>query len=151
MCHKVESLRKQLADTQAQLEKEKKEYMFLMADFDNFRTDAIGFTPFCSRYLVNLLYINSTPSLMAIASDDSLIAWRERSKSSIIGNRPRMAFSPPFFMSSLFSLSVRLRKLSKSAMRNIYSFFSFSSSLTRRYMKRWLCSRLTIPTKKARW
>ena len=33
----VESLRKQLADTQAQLEKEKKEYMFLMADFDNFR------------------------------------------------------------------------------------------------------------------
>ena len=33
----LESLRKQLADTQAQLEKEKKEYMFLMADFDNFR------------------------------------------------------------------------------------------------------------------
>lgn len=33
----VEQLKKQLADTQAQLDKEKKEYLFLMADFDNFR------------------------------------------------------------------------------------------------------------------
>ena len=33
----VESLQQQLVDAQAALEKEKKEYMFLMAEFDNFR------------------------------------------------------------------------------------------------------------------
>lgn len=33
----TEALMKQLNDTKAQLEKEKKEYLFLMADFDNFR------------------------------------------------------------------------------------------------------------------
>ena len=33
----VEKLKAELADTKAQLEKEKKEYLFLMADFDNFR------------------------------------------------------------------------------------------------------------------
>lgn len=33
----VEKLRKELDDTKAQLEKEKKEYLFLMAEFDNFR------------------------------------------------------------------------------------------------------------------
>lgn len=33
----VNTLENQLADLQSQLEKEKKEYMFLMADFDNFR------------------------------------------------------------------------------------------------------------------
>ncbi len=33
----VELLKKELNDTKAQLEKEKKEYLFLMADFDNFR------------------------------------------------------------------------------------------------------------------
>lgn len=33
----VEKLRKELEDTKAQLEKEKKEYLFLMAEFDNFR------------------------------------------------------------------------------------------------------------------
>ena len=33
----VESLQQQLVDAQAVLEKEKKEYMFLMAEFDNFR------------------------------------------------------------------------------------------------------------------
>ncbi|MDE7426483.1 MAG: nucleotide exchange factor GrpE [Muribaculaceae bacterium] len=33
----VEKLREHLEQTQAALEKEKKEYMFLMADFDNFR------------------------------------------------------------------------------------------------------------------
>ncbi len=33
----VNTLENQLADVQAQLEKEKKEYMFLMAEFDNFR------------------------------------------------------------------------------------------------------------------
>ncbi|MDE6489895.1 MAG: nucleotide exchange factor GrpE [Muribaculaceae bacterium] len=32
-----ETLEKQFAETQAQLEKEKKEYLFLMAEFDNFR------------------------------------------------------------------------------------------------------------------
>lgn len=32
-----ESLKKQLEETTAQLEKEKKEYLFLMAEFDNFR------------------------------------------------------------------------------------------------------------------
>ncbi|MDE6397032.1 MAG: hypothetical protein K2K84_07160, partial [Muribaculaceae bacterium] len=31
------SLEKELEDTKAALEKEKKEYLFLMADFDNFR------------------------------------------------------------------------------------------------------------------
>ena len=34
---KEEALEKELADTKAQLEKEKKEYLFLMAEFDNFR------------------------------------------------------------------------------------------------------------------
>lgn len=33
----IETLRKQLLETQIALEKEKKEYMFLMAEFDNFR------------------------------------------------------------------------------------------------------------------
>lgn len=33
----VNTLENQLADAQSQLEKEKKEYMFLMAEFDNFR------------------------------------------------------------------------------------------------------------------
>ena len=33
----VELLQKELEETKAQLEKEKKEYMFLMAEFDNFR------------------------------------------------------------------------------------------------------------------
>lgn len=33
----IESLQKQLLETTAALEKEKKEYMFLMAEFDNFR------------------------------------------------------------------------------------------------------------------
>lgn len=33
----IEMLNKQLADIQAQVEKEKKEYLFLMAEFDNFR------------------------------------------------------------------------------------------------------------------
>jgi len=33
----TESLMKRLEETQAQLEKEKKEYLFLMAEFDNFR------------------------------------------------------------------------------------------------------------------
>lgn len=33
----TEALMKQLNDTKAQLEKEKKEYLFLMAEFDNFR------------------------------------------------------------------------------------------------------------------
>ena len=37
----LEAFRKQLADTQAALEKEKKEYLFLMADFDNFRKRTI--------------------------------------------------------------------------------------------------------------
>lgn len=35
--NEVEKLREHLEQTQAALEKEKKEYMFLMADFDNFR------------------------------------------------------------------------------------------------------------------
>lgn len=35
--NQIDDLKQQLADTQQQLEKEKKEYMFLMADFDNFR------------------------------------------------------------------------------------------------------------------
>lgn len=35
--NEMEALRQQLAEAQAALEKEKKEYMFLMADFDNFR------------------------------------------------------------------------------------------------------------------
>lgn len=33
----VDKLKKELEDTKAQLEKEKKEYLFLMAEFDNFR------------------------------------------------------------------------------------------------------------------
>lgn len=33
----TDTLEKQLADTQVQLDKEKKEYLFLMAEFDNFR------------------------------------------------------------------------------------------------------------------
>lgn len=33
----IDTLNKQLADAQAQVEKEKKEYLFLMAEFDNFR------------------------------------------------------------------------------------------------------------------
>ncbi len=33
----TEALKKELEETRAQLEKEKKEYLFLMADFDNFR------------------------------------------------------------------------------------------------------------------
>lgn len=33
----VDTLKKELDDTKSQLEKEKKEYLFLMADFDNFR------------------------------------------------------------------------------------------------------------------
>lgn len=35
--NEADALRKELDDTKAQLEKEKKEYLFLMADFDNFR------------------------------------------------------------------------------------------------------------------
>lgn len=35
--NEMEALRKQLDDAQAAVEKEKKDYMFLMADFDNFR------------------------------------------------------------------------------------------------------------------
>ncbi len=35
--NEADALRKELEDTKAQLEKEKKEYLFLMADFDNFR------------------------------------------------------------------------------------------------------------------
>ncbi len=35
--NEIDSLTKQLAEAKVQLEKEKKEYMFLMADFDNFR------------------------------------------------------------------------------------------------------------------
>ncbi len=37
----VNTLENQLADAQAALEKEKKEYMFLMAEFDNFRKRTI--------------------------------------------------------------------------------------------------------------
>ncbi|MBD5323127.1 MAG: nucleotide exchange factor GrpE [Bacteroides sp.] len=33
----IDALNKQLSDAQAQVEKEKKEYLFLMAEFDNFR------------------------------------------------------------------------------------------------------------------
>ncbi|MDE6394711.1 MAG: nucleotide exchange factor GrpE [Duncaniella sp.] len=33
----IDKLNQQLADAQAQVEKEKKEYLFLMAEFDNFR------------------------------------------------------------------------------------------------------------------
>ena len=33
----IDALNKQLLDAQAQVEKEKKEYLFLMAEFDNFR------------------------------------------------------------------------------------------------------------------
>lgn len=35
--NEIDSLAKQLAETNVKLEKEKKEYMFLMAEFDNFR------------------------------------------------------------------------------------------------------------------
>ena len=35
--HRIEALQQQLADAKAAVEKEKKEYLFLMADFDNFR------------------------------------------------------------------------------------------------------------------
>jgi molecular chaperone GrpE len=35
--NEIETLKKQLEEAQAQLEKEKKEYLFLMAEFDNFR------------------------------------------------------------------------------------------------------------------
>ncbi|MDE6161179.1 MAG: nucleotide exchange factor GrpE [Muribaculaceae bacterium] len=35
--HRIEQLQQQLADAQAAVDKEKKEYLFLMADFDNFR------------------------------------------------------------------------------------------------------------------
>lgn len=37
----IEALNKQLLDAQAQVEKEKKEYLFLMAEFDNFRKRTI--------------------------------------------------------------------------------------------------------------
>lgn len=37
----IDALNKQLADAQAQVEKEKKEYLFLMAEFDNFRKRTI--------------------------------------------------------------------------------------------------------------
>ena len=35
--NEIDTLRQQLADEQAKVEKEKKEYLFLMAEFDNFR------------------------------------------------------------------------------------------------------------------
>lgn len=35
--HRIEALQQQLAEAKAAVEKEKKEYLFLMADFDNFR------------------------------------------------------------------------------------------------------------------
>lgn len=35
--NEIDGLKKQLSDAQAQVEKEKKEYLFLMAEFDNFR------------------------------------------------------------------------------------------------------------------
>lgn len=35
--HRIEQLQQQLAEAQAAVDKEKKEYLFLMADFDNFR------------------------------------------------------------------------------------------------------------------
>ena len=37
----IDALNKQLADAQAQVEKEKKEYLFLMAEFDNFRKSTV--------------------------------------------------------------------------------------------------------------
>ncbi|MCX4289180.1 MAG: nucleotide exchange factor GrpE [Duncaniella sp.] len=37
----IDALNQQLADAQAQVEKEKKEYLFLMAEFDNFRKRTI--------------------------------------------------------------------------------------------------------------
>lgn len=39
--HRIEALRKQLDEANQAIEKEKKEYLFLMADFDNFRKRAL--------------------------------------------------------------------------------------------------------------
>ena len=85
----VESLRKQLADTQAQLEKEKKEYMFLMADFDNFRKRTLkekseliknggenamrGLLPIIDDFERSLQAINESSDAMAIKEGDELI------------------------------------------------------------------------------
>lgn len=85
----VESLRKQLADTQAQLEKEKKEYMFLMADFDNFRKRTLkekseliknggenamrGLLPIIDDFERSLQAINESSDAMAIKEGVELI------------------------------------------------------------------------------
>lgn len=85
----VESLRKQLADTQAQLEKEKKEYMFLMADFDNFRKRTLkekseliknggenamrGLLPIIDDFERSLQAINESSDALAIKEGVELI------------------------------------------------------------------------------
>ena len=85
----MESLRKQLADTQAQLEKEKKEYMFLMADFDNFRKRTLkekseliknggenamrGLLPIIDDFERSLQAINESSDAMAIKEGVELI------------------------------------------------------------------------------
>ncbi len=66
------------------------------------------------------------PFLTDSASSAFLFASMPRSKSSTIGSRPPRTFSAAFLIMSPFSLTVRLRKLSNSARRNRYSFFSFS-------------------------
>ena len=73
-------------------------------------------------------------ALMAVWGDAlpisslSSVALSARSKSSTIGSRPLKADSPALRISSDFSFNVRLRKLSNSAMRKRYSFFSLATS-----------------------
>ena len=87
--NEVESLKKQLADTQAQLEKEKKEYLFLMADFDNFRKRTLkekseliknggenamrGLLPIIDDFERSLQAINESSDAMAVKEGVELI------------------------------------------------------------------------------
>ncbi len=85
----VESLKKQLADAQTQLEKEKKEYLFLMADFDNFRKRTLkekseliknggenamrGLLPIIDDFERSLQAINESSDAMAVKEGVELI------------------------------------------------------------------------------
>ena len=85
----VETLKKQLADTQAQLEKEKKEYLFLMAEFDNFRKRTLkekseliknggeaamrGLLPIIDDFERSLQAINESSDAMAVKEGVELI------------------------------------------------------------------------------
>ena len=80
-----------------------------------------------SRKAMNFLWMRSSPSRRALTSSEAAMAFSARSKSSMRESMSPKIRSPAVACSSSFSLAVRLRKFSNSAIMR--RFLSLRSSM----------------------